>query len=201
MSNIHCIPSLKLFWTDVRDGPEKPGWNPAFTEVERNIIIANYGGSQGFDNDDGSSWYDIHHNVIYGEGLKQDCKLFVRINVLHPLFVPHYIIAHVFIPTTSRIAPPPTHIATPCTDGGHDSKYHDNLNIVHRYDGQNCINTWPFKSGQGPCGDWGNGTAQCSHAHRFENNRCIVLYTDEYSPGAGGCPPGLDTMAHLENNT
>ena len=76
MSNIHCIPSLKLFWTDVRDGPEKPGWNPAFTEVERNIIIANYGGSQGFDNDDGSSWYDIHHNVIYGEGLKQDCKLF-----------------------------------------------------------------------------------------------------------------------------
>ena len=76
LSNIHCIPSLKLFWTDVRDGPEKPGWNPAFTEVERNIIIANYGGSQGFDNDDGSSWYDIHHNVIYGEGLKQDCKLF-----------------------------------------------------------------------------------------------------------------------------
>ena len=76
VSNIHCIPSLKLFWTDVRDGPEKPGWNPAFTEVERNIIIANYGGSQGFDNDDGSSWYDIHHNVIYGEGLKQDCKLF-----------------------------------------------------------------------------------------------------------------------------
>ena len=75
VSNIHCIPSLKLFWTDVRDGPEKPGWNPAFTEVERNIIIANYGGSQGFDNDDGSSWYDIHHNVIYGEGLKQDCKL------------------------------------------------------------------------------------------------------------------------------
>ena len=78
VSNIHCIPSLKLFWTDVRDGPEKPGWNPAFTEVERNIIIANYGGSQGFDNDDGSSWYDIHHNVIYGEGLKQDCKLFDR---------------------------------------------------------------------------------------------------------------------------
>ena len=60
----------QLFWTDVRDGPAKPGWNPAYSEVRRNVIIANYGGSQGFDNDDGSSWYDIHHNVILGEGLK-----------------------------------------------------------------------------------------------------------------------------------
>jgi len=42
------------------------------TEVHHNFIIANYGGSQGFDNDDGSSWYNIHHNFIYGEGLKQD---------------------------------------------------------------------------------------------------------------------------------
>eukprot|EP00051_Salpingoeca_urceolata_P018464 m.259210 g.259210 ORF g.259210 m.259210 type:complete len:190 (-) comp19202_c0_seq9:28-597(-) len=62
----------QLYWTDVRDGPSKPGWNPAFSHVHGNVIIANYGGSQGFDNDDGSSWYDIHDNVIYGEGLKQD---------------------------------------------------------------------------------------------------------------------------------
>ena len=61
---------------------------------------------------------------------------------------------------------------------------------MHRYDGQNCINTWPFKSGKGPCGDWSEGDAECSHAHRFENNKCLVLYTDVYSPGAGGCPPG-----------
>jgi hypothetical protein len=40
--------------------------------VTGNVIIANYGGSQGFDNDDGSSWYHIEGNVIYGEGLKQD---------------------------------------------------------------------------------------------------------------------------------
>ena len=148
----------QLFWTDIRDGSSKPGWNPAYTEVDRNVIIANYGGSQGFDNDDGSSWYNIHHNVIYGEGLKQDY-------------------------------------------GGHDSKYHNNLNLVHHYDGQNCINTWPFKLGQGPCGDWSEGSARCSHHHRFEENKCIVLYTDIYSPGAGGCPPGLDTMALLANNS
>ena len=155
------------------------------------MIIANYGGSQGFDNDDGSSWYgcpcynvalahlascsrtlvhpdtlwvcgcvryNIHHNVIYGEGLKQDY-------------------------------------------GGHDSKYHHNLNIVHQYDGQNCINTWPFKTGQGPCGDWSSGKTTCSHAHRFEDNKCVVLYTDVYSPGAGGCPPGLPEMALLANNS
>ena len=151
----------QLFWTDVRDGSHKPGWNPAYSEITRNVIIANYGGSQGFDNDDGSSWYDIHHNVIYGEGLKQDY-------------------------------------------GGHDSKYHDNLNIVHRYDGQNCINAWPFKMGQGPCGDWSKGTERCSHAHHFENNKCIVLYTDIYSPGAGGCVTPSDSRkeggAYLANN-
>ena len=47
--------------------------------------------------------YDIHHNVILGEGLKQDY-------------------------------------------GGHDSKYHDNLNLVQQYDGQNCINTRPRRT-------------------------------------------------------
>ena len=51
----------QLFWADVRDGAAKPGWNPAYTSVHRNVIIANYGGSQGFDNDDGSSWYDIQY--------------------------------------------------------------------------------------------------------------------------------------------
>lgn len=72
---------------------------------------------------------------------------------------------------------------------------------MHQYDGQNCINTWPFKLGQGPCGDWSEGAQTCSHHHRFEENKCIVLYTDIYSPGAGGCPPGFDTMALLANNT
>merc|ERR1712130_110315 len=85
--------------------------------------------------------------------------------------------------------------------GGHDSKYHDNLNLVHKYDGQNCINTWPFKMGQGPCGDWAEGTDQCSHSHKFENNTCVVLYTDIYSGGVGACPPNFAAMAHLQNNS
>eukprot|EP00041_Stephanoeca_diplocostata_P027514 m.757752 g.757752 ORF g.757752 m.757752 type:complete len:945 (+) comp23189_c0_seq1:37-2871(+) len=146
----------QLFWTDVRDGPDHPGWNPAYTDVSKNVIIANYGGSQGFDNDDGSSWNDIHHNVIYGEGLKQDY-------------------------------------------GGHDSKYQNNLNLVHHYDGQNCINTWPFKLGTPPCGDWSTN-ATCSHAHHFTNNTCVVLYTDVYSPGAGSCDGQSPQMAYLAEN-
>eukprot|EP00475_Leptophrys_vorax_P015850 TRINITY_DN2221_c0_g1_i2.p1 TRINITY_DN2221_c0_g1~~TRINITY_DN2221_c0_g1_i2.p1 ORF type:complete len:721 (-),score=206.27 TRINITY_DN2221_c0_g1_i2:490-2652(-) len=47
------------FLTDVRDGT--PSYTPAMNDIQRNFIIANYGGSQGFDNDDGSSWYSIHH--------------------------------------------------------------------------------------------------------------------------------------------
>ena len=33
--------------------------------VYKNFIIANYGASQGFDTDDGSSWYDIHDNFFF----------------------------------------------------------------------------------------------------------------------------------------
>jgi len=37
------------------------------------MIIANYGASQGFDNDDGSSWYDTHNNFFYNAaGFKMD---------------------------------------------------------------------------------------------------------------------------------
>jgi hypothetical protein len=46
--------------------------------------------------------------------------------------------------------------------GGHDSRYTGNVNIVHKYDGQNCFNTWPFVPG---------------HEHVFANNTCVVLYT------------------------
>jgi hypothetical protein len=103
-------------------------FSPLYTTVRRNFIIANYGGSQGFDNDDGSSWYHIHDNFIYGEGLKQDY-------------------------------------------GGHDSRYTNNVNIVHRYDGQNCINTWPFYPG---------------YQHKFANNTCVMLF-DQYYASAGSC--------------
>ena len=110
------------FLTDVRYGKDRPSYEAADSEVNNNFIIANYGGSQGFDNDDGSSWYNIHDNFIYGEGLKQDY-------------------------------------------GGHDSRYTNNVNVVHHYDGQNCFNTWPFLVG---------------HEHNYTDNTCVVLYTWQY---------------------
>jgi len=43
------------------------------SHVRGNFIIANYGASQGVDNDDGSSWWRIHDNVFYSaDGFKMD---------------------------------------------------------------------------------------------------------------------------------
>ena len=104
----------------------------------------------------GSSFYHIHDNFIYGEGLKQDY-------------------------------------------GGHDSSYVDNVNVVHKYDGQNCMNTWPFLVG---------------HTHNYTNNTCVVLYTWDYghvgqmgsgNPGSSICDakamlPGTKCALHLAEN-
>ena len=60
------------FLTDVPHGADKPTYYTALSDIKQNFIIANYGGSQGFDNDDGSTRYNITSNFIYGEGLKQD---------------------------------------------------------------------------------------------------------------------------------
>jgi hypothetical protein len=49
--------------------------------------------------------------------------------------------------------------------GGHNSQYFNNTNIVHKYDGQNCFNCWPFLSG---------------HEHNYTDNICTVLYTWNY---------------------
>ena len=41
--------------------------------IRNNFIIANYNAAQGVDNDDGSSWFHIHHNLFYqAEGFKMD---------------------------------------------------------------------------------------------------------------------------------
>ena len=51
----------------------KPTFAVAPNEIAGNLIVANYGASQGVDNDDGSSYYYIHDNVFYGaEGFKMD---------------------------------------------------------------------------------------------------------------------------------
>ena len=45
----------------------------ALSETHHSMIIANYGASQGFDNDDGSSYYDTHDNFFYdASGFKMD---------------------------------------------------------------------------------------------------------------------------------
>jgi len=49
--------------SDVKYG--KPSYTAQMNGVYKNFIIANYGASQGFDTDDGSSWYDIHDNFFF----------------------------------------------------------------------------------------------------------------------------------------
>jgi len=49
--------------SDVKDGT--PSYTAQMNSVDTNFIIANYGASQGFDTDDGSSWYDIHDNFFF----------------------------------------------------------------------------------------------------------------------------------------
>ena len=49
--------------SDVKYG--RPSYTAAMNQVANNFIIANYGASQGFDTDDGSSWYDIHDNFFF----------------------------------------------------------------------------------------------------------------------------------------
>jgi hypothetical protein len=50
-----------------------PSFDALPNTIEKNLIVGNFGASQGVDNDDGSSWYDIHDNVFYwAEGFKMD---------------------------------------------------------------------------------------------------------------------------------
>jgi len=51
------------YLSDVKYG--KPSYEAQMNSVDHNLIIANYGASQGFDTDDGSSWYDIHDNFFF----------------------------------------------------------------------------------------------------------------------------------------
>jgi hypothetical protein len=60
------------FLANIRD-VNTPSYIPLRRDISRNFIIANYGSSEGVDNDDGSSWYHIHHNVFYdSDGFKMD---------------------------------------------------------------------------------------------------------------------------------
>jgi len=56
------------FKTRVRFG-DQLSYDPAVSVVARNFGIGDYGASQVFDTDDGSSWYHIHHNFFYDADL------------------------------------------------------------------------------------------------------------------------------------
>jgi hypothetical protein len=51
------------YLSDVKYG--EASYEAQMNSVDHNFIIANYGASQGFDTDDGSSWYDIHDNFFF----------------------------------------------------------------------------------------------------------------------------------------
>jgi hypothetical protein len=70
------------FITDVRDGSASTV--PAWTDAYSNLIVANYGANGGcLDNDDGSSWYKIHHNVCVFGGHKGDFDGHSKASSLH----------------------------------------------------------------------------------------------------------------------
>ena len=59
------------FVTTVASGT--PSTIPAWTDAHHNLIVANYGANAGcLDNDDGSAYYRIHHNVCMYSGHKGD---------------------------------------------------------------------------------------------------------------------------------
>ena len=51
------------FLTNVSYG--YPSFDSGYNNVSLNFIFANYGGSQGFDTDDGSAWHNINNNFFY----------------------------------------------------------------------------------------------------------------------------------------
>jgi len=58
--------------TEIADG-KTPSTVPAVNNVHNNFIVANYAADGGcLDNDDGSSYYDIHHNFCVYGGHKQN---------------------------------------------------------------------------------------------------------------------------------
>jgi hypothetical protein len=60
------------FLTDVLDGT--PSVTPAAREIHHNFFIDNYSPQENVDNDDGSQYYNTHHNfLVYGStGMKSD---------------------------------------------------------------------------------------------------------------------------------
>lgn len=137
--------SRQPFMTNIKSGT--PSYSPAKTTTTGMFIIANYGSSQGFDNDDGSNNMDTHHNFFYQV---RHCR---NDRALRSTFS---------CPPASRHS----HNVSEQSDGHkgdygmHDSLFHDNVVIVRPYDGQNCLNSWEFVAG---------------HQDEHWNNTCVIM--------------------------
>jgi hypothetical protein len=134
------------FLTDVATG--EPSYTAAMSHVTNNFVIANYGSSQGFDTDDGSSYYNISDNFFFmADAWKMDyvsSESRTR-NLLTPRAQP----ADPTRRLTLRIS----------LQGGHDSIFSDNVVYHGHNDGQNCLNTWPFLP---------------DHGALYQRNRCVL---------------------------
>ena len=62
----------QVYVTDVKDG--SPSVDKAYDEVRQNFFIGNWYGQEAIDNDDGSCYYNTHHNffVYASKGMKND---------------------------------------------------------------------------------------------------------------------------------
>merc|ERR1711907_664492 len=62
----------QVFVTDVKDGT--PSVDKAYDEIRGNYFIGNWYGQEAIDNDDGSCYYNTHHNFFAygGTGMKND---------------------------------------------------------------------------------------------------------------------------------
>ena len=52
----------QVYVTDVKDG--SPSVDKAYDEIRQNFFIGNWYGQEAIDNDDGSCYYNTHHNFF-----------------------------------------------------------------------------------------------------------------------------------------
>ena len=167
------------FLTDIATGGVGPAtYSAALSETSHSMIIANYGASQGFDNDDGSSWYDTHDNFFYdADGFKM---------VRRAAHLRSAACRDATKRESTRREPPHADSPAPRARartralahlqdyGGHDSKFHHNVVIaVH---GQNCVGTASFIAG---------------HATSLYENDCVVYGTERVDDLFENCDKDL----------
>ena len=150
--------------SDVKYGT--PSYEAQMNSVNNNFIIANYGASQGFDTDDGSSWYDIHDNFFFmADGKNTRMLLYFKVASFHKFRV-----FRIFV-LNSRVLS-----AWKMDYGGHDSRFTGNVIYIAHKDGQNCFNSWPMLPGHGTV---------------WSGNKCILQTSLNLGNPGDGIVPAL----------